>query len=370
MKKTYLPFVNRRFVHNVGAPGDFSASEHLSFLLKAEEVWKGGKFSDDLKPHADSLITQLNNQTARFEELDNKDKDNKVTLTWIKSCGIETSDLDRTTDICAIEGVELETESQDHEYDLEQKITLAINDEKIRTGTYERDEQIAHLHMKADKELSEWWTKQYLIALKAFAGPNIPAISGEALPMTWDDGNTTTNIPAASFDIKIVAKLIKMMQLNMVEGGFYIDRGGLFEAWVDAGYDTSNGEGKGDGARKAAIAMTFDMWNFGPTKAALSEEMFLVSNNAVAVKIYNRYTEKPEVKGGNIQQTRYKMKSNILPGVYWDVIYTLTCTEGADMHTWQYMTKGGIFLNPEPCPVTIAEEEYTPTGVYSFTKVA
>lgn len=370
MKKKFLPFINRRFVHNVGAPGDFTASEHLGFLLKAEEKWKGGKFEDNLKPHVDSLVAQLNNQTARFDELDNKDKDNKVTLTWIKSCGIETTDLDRTTDICAIEGTELESDSLDYEYDLEQKITLSVNDEKIRVGTYERDEQVSHIMMKADKELSEWWVKQYLIALKSFAGPNIPAISGDALPMTWDAENTTTNIPSASFDIKIVASLIKMMQLNMVEGGFYIDRGGLFEAWVNAGYDTGNAEGKGDGARKAAIAMTFDMWNFGPTKAALTEEMFLVSNNAVAVKVYNRYSETPETVGGSIQQTRYRMKSNILPGVAWDVIYTLKCTDGADMHTWQFMTKGGIFLNPEPCPIEVAGEEYAPTGVYSFTKTA
>jgi hypothetical protein len=369
MKKKFLPFINRRFVHNVGAPGDFSASEHLGFLLKAEEKWKGGKFEDNLRPHADSLITQLERQTARLEELDNKDKDNKVTLTWIKSCGIETSDLNRATDICEINGTELESESQDYEYDLDQKITLSINDEKIRTGTYEREEQIAHLMMKADKELSEWWTKQYLIALKSFAGPNIPVISGDSAPMTWDAGNSTTNIPAADFDIKLVAKLVKMMQLNMVDGGFYIDRGGLFEVWLDAGYDTGNDNGKGDNARKAAIAMTFDMWNFGPTKAALTEEMFLVSNNAVAVKIYNRYSETPELVKGNIQQTRYRMKSNILPGVAWDVIYTLTCTAGADMHTWQFMTKGGIFLNPEPCPVTLGEDEYTPSGVYSFTKV-
>ena len=222
--------------------------------------------------------------------------------------------------------------------------------------------------MRGDKELSEWWAKQYLLALKTAAAANIPVIAGDVAPMTWDNGNTTTNIPEASYDIKIIAKLVKMMQLNQVEGGFYINRGSLFEEWLNAGYDTANGEGKGDGARKAAVEMTFDMWNF--SKAGISEDMFLVSNNAVAVKTYTRYTDKPTIAGGNIQQTRYRMKSNILPGVYWDVIYTLTCTNGHDIHAWQLMTKGGIFINPEPCPTEVNETEYTPSGVYSFTKVA
>lgn len=372
MKKKFLPFINRRFAHAPGAAGDFTASAHQAFLLKAEEKWKGGKYEDDLKPHCDSLILQLNRQTARFDELSNPNKDNTVTLTWLKSCGIETTDLDRSTDICTISGTELESDSKEYEYTLDRKIGFTIDAEKLRTDIYEREDQVAHIMMKADKQLSEWLTVQYLTALATFAGPNIPVINGDITSFSWDDADTTTNVPEASYDIKMVAKLVKMMQLNQVEGGFYINRGSLFEAWVDAGYDTANAEGKGDGARKAAVAMEFDMWNF--SKAAITEDMFLISNNAVAVKTYTRHPDKPEIIGGNVQHTIFRMKSQILPNTYYDVIYQLTCASGHYKHTWQFMTKAGVWLNPEACPVTVtideASTEVTPTGVYSFTKTA
>lgn len=372
MKKKFLPFVNRRFAHNPGAAGDLTASEQLQFKLKAEEKWIGGKYEDDLKPFCDALITQLNKQTARFDELSNSNKDNSVLLTWLKSCGIATSAFDRAADSCAITGTELESDSQEYQFDLFQKIGFTIDAEKIRTNIYEREEQVAHILMKGDKQMSEWLTGQYMLALKASAGPNIPAINGEGLPMTWDDANTTTDIPVANMNVKIVASLVKQMQLNKVVSGFYIDRGGLFEAWVDAGYDTGNAEGKGDGARKSAVDMTFDMWNF--SAAGIAEEMFLVSANAIAVKTYNRFGDKPEEVGGKINQTRYRMKSNILPGVYWDVRYELTCVAGHDKHTWQFESEAGIFLNPESCPVTAnvngVPTQVTPSGVYSFTKVA
>lgn len=368
MKKKFLPFINRRYVPTFGIAGDFTASTHLEWLLKAEEKWAEGKFRDNLRPHVDSLIKQLTEQTARFTELDNPNKDNVVNLTWLKSCGIETTDLNRATDICDVDGTQLESEGQEYEMTMGQKIGFDIDEEKIRTGTYEFDEQVAHIMLKADKELSEWWNAQLLMAYKSFAGPNIPAINGVAAPFTWDDAEQTTDIPAGSYNVEIVANLIQQQILNMVETGWYINNGTLFQAWKNAGLNSGNLDGKGNDARTQEIDLTFDMWNFA--KAGITEDMFLIDRNAVALKTYTRYTDTPVVKGGTINQTRYRMKSNILPDTYWDVIYTLRCEAGHDIHTWQFMTAGGIFLNPEPCPTTIGGTEYTPTGVYSFTRTA
>jgi hypothetical protein len=372
MKKRFLPFVNRRFVQSAGAAGDFTASTHLSFLLKAEEVWADGKLKDDNMAHVDAILAQLGAQTARFPELDNPNKDNTVTITWLKQCASETTDLDRSTDICTIEGVEFETDSQEHAFDLGFKDSFSVDEEKIRTGTYEMEEQVAFGLLRADKKLSERWCKEYLLAVKAAAGPNIPAINGDALPMTWNSGDGATDIPASLYDVKMVSRLVMMQQLNQVASGFYINRGSLFTAWLDAGYDTGNTDGKGDGARKAAVNMTFDMWNF--SKAALTEDMFLVSNSALAVKTYTRYTDTPVYKAGNINQWRYRMASKILPGVYYDVIHQLTCVNGHDVHTFQVMSVGGIFLNPFSCPQTVTiddvETSVEATGVYSFNKTA
>lgn len=368
MKKVFLPFVNHRYVSTVGVAGDFTASQHLEFLLKAEEEWADGKYNDDLIAHVDSIKAYMAIQTGKFQELDNKDKDNIVMLTWIKTCGITTSDLDRSTDICDIDAPELETDALPYEMTLSQKSGFKINIEDLRTNIYTESEIIAKGLMKADKELAEWWCKQFLLFLKANVGPNIPVIEGISAPMTWDDANTTTDIPASGYGVDIVANLIQQMQLNIVNSGLYINRGTLFQAWTNAGLNGGNLDGKGDDERTKQINLAFDMWNF--RKAGLTEDMFLIDRNAVAIKTYTRYTDDVVYIGGKINHTVYRMPSNVLPGVYWDVIYQMTCVAGEYFHTWQLMTKGGIFLNPEPCPITIGGTEYTPTGIYSFTKTA
>jgi hypothetical protein len=368
MKKLFLPFVNRRYVHVAGAAGDFDESEILEYKLKAEEKWAEGKFTDDIKPHCDAAITQLEKQTARVQELNNPDKDNIVNLTWIKSCGLDTDDFDQTTDVCDIEGPELESDSKEYEMTMSQKFDFSVDDEKIRTNMYERVEQVAHGFLKADKQLSEWWTRQIIAYYKANMGPNIPVIANRSSPFTWDAANTRSLIPAASYKMGMVANLIKQMQLNMAESGFYLEDGTFFEEWMNAGLDGGNLDGKGNDLRKSKIDLNFDMWNF--TGAGVAENMFLVDRNAVSMNTYTRYTDAPVEKRGKINQTRFRYKSNILPGVYYDVIYTMSCNAGRDIHTWRFITRGGIFLNPTPCPQTIDGTEYTPTGIYGYKVTA
>lgn len=374
MKKRFIAYVAHRYVSTVGAPGDagdFTEAQHLAFLLKAEEKWDDGKYADDLQANVDAAVQLLNNQTARFDELDNPAKDNIVNLTWLKYCHLVASDHDRAED-CDIEGDELSADAKEYELDKGQKFTFSVDQEKVRTGIYEVDEQVAIGLLKADKELSEYIAKQVLISYKAFAGPNIPAIRGLSGPMSWDGGNTTTNIPAASYNIGIIASLLKQMQLNKVKNGFFVNSGSLFEAWTNAMLNGNNLDGKGDDLRLKQIKLQFDMWNF--LEANLTEDMFLVDKSAVALKTYTRYSLKPDIIGGKVGQTRYKMASRLLPGVEFDVIYEVKCIAGKIKYTWQVSTQFGIWLNPEPCPITINVDgvptEFTPTGVYSFTKTA
>lgn len=369
MKKRFLPFINRRYTHVAGdGPGNFVASEIQQYMLKAEEMWAEGKFSDDLMPHCDAAIKQLETQSAKFKEMDDPDKDNTVKVTWIKSCGIEVDDFDPTTDICDITGPELETTSEEYEMTKSKKVDFSVDDEKIRTNTYERAEQVAHGFLRMDKQLSEWWTRQLIAYYKANMGPNIPVIRGVSSPFAWDALNGRATIPTANYNIGMVANLIKQMQLNMAENGFYIEDGTLFEEWMNAGINSGNLDGKGNDARKTKIDLNFDMWNF--PASGVDENMYLVSRNAVAMKTYTRYPLAPKDMGGKINQTRFKYKSKILPGVYYDGIYQLSCFEGKDIHAWRFITRGDIFLNPTPCPTTIDDTEYTPTGIYGYKMTA
>ena len=368
MKKKFLFSAKSKSAHTFGAAGDFTASELLDIQLKAEEIWADGKFSDDMRAHADTAIIQLERQSAKFPEMDNPATDRTVKVVWVKSCDETTSDLDRTTDTCSISGTEVETDSETYELNMGQKTTFKVNAEKARTNLYTPQELIAREMMKADKKLSEYLAKKLLLQYKTFAGPNIPVIDGTSTPFTWNAGNTSSDIAAGSYNISIVANLVQQMILNNVDSGYYINRGSLFQEWMNAGLNSGNLDGKGNDARRTQIDLNFDQWNF--TKAGITEDMFLVSRNAVAMKTYTRYSDTPQYVGGKINQTRYRIKSNILPDTYWDVIYELSCSGGADFHTFQVMTQFGIWLNPTPCPITVNGTDYTPTGVYSFTKTA
>lgn len=367
MKKRFVAFVNRRFVHTAGAAGDFDESVHQEFLLKAEEVWKEGKFEDDLIPQCDALITHLGKQTARFKELDDPDHDNDVKVTWIKACGQDVSDFVRADDTCEIEGDELETASKEYSYDRLKKTGFSVDDEKLRTNTYTREEIVAKGMMRCDKQLSEWYTTQFMTFLSASAGDNIAAIKGLVNPFTWNAPDSTTEIPDANYNTSMVALLIKQKIINLVKSGYYLEDGTLFVDWTNAEFDKDNADGDGKSKRAKAVDMNFDLFNF--LAAGVTENMFLLDRNAVAVKSYTRYNEM-EILGGQVNQTRYRFKSNILPGFYYDVIYVMKCVGGKIKHTWQFMTEGGMWLNPEPCPITYGGDEYTPNGVWGFTKGA
>jgi hypothetical protein len=214
------------------------------------------------------------------------------------------------------------------------------------------------------KALDEYWARQVLVKLKAFAGVNVaPA------PWTWAAG--TTSVPAAQYTVGMVANLINQSILNRMDGAYYIDNGGLYVPWLNAQLSAGNLDGKGDAARIAAIKLYFDQWNFGP--AGLTEDTFMVAPSAVAMKTKTRNPDVPTLIAGTVQQTRYTIASPNLPGVKYDVYYTLTCKtingKANIVHSWRIETNGGIFLNPEGCPVVIGGTTYTPTGVISYSAV-
>lgn len=344
------------------AAGDFSPSALLAIKLKAEQMWADSRLAQEYKAHADAAVAVLQNQTASFRELDNPEKDNQVVVNFINPCGVTVDDCESN---CDISGPELETKGKTYELDTCKKADFSVNAEKMRTNTYTVEEQAARGLALRLKALDEWWAQRVLVKLKAFAGVNVAPD-----PYTW--AASTTSVPAANYNRSMIGNLINQSILNRMGGAYFIDNGSLFVDFWNAQIDAGNLDGKGDAARINAIKMYFDQWNFIP--AGLTEDTFMVSPGAVAMKTKTRNPDTPTVIGGNVQQTRYTMASPTLPGVKYDVYYTLTCVTDANgkaniVHSWRIETLGGIFLNPEGCDVTVGGNTYTPTGVISYTKV-
>lgn len=344
------------------AAGDFSPSALLAIKLKAEQMWSDSRLAQDFKANAQAAVAIKENSTARFRELENPEKENQVVVNFINPCAVVAEDCESN---CDLTQDELESGAKTYTLDLCKKSGFSVNAEKLRTNTYTVEEVAARGLAQAIKVLDEWWAQQNLVKVNAFAGINV---SPE--PYTYAAGTTT--IPAANYNVSAIPEIMYDAMINKLGNAFYIDNGGLWVPWTNAQLNAGNLDGKGDAARIAQLKMYFDPFNFGP--AGLTADTFAISSSAIAFVTKTRNPDIPTVIGGQVQQTRYTVPSSVIPGVKYDVYYTLKCTtvngKANIVHSWRVETNGGIFLNPEGCTVTISSVNYNPTGVLSYTKGA
>ena len=353
------------------APGDFTASQILQIKVKAEQMWTDSQLSQEYVPHADAAIAVLKNQTARFDELTLKNTDNTVKVMFINPCNIGVQDC---LPLCDLDGNELNTDGLDYQLDIcKQSVGFKINRQKLRTDFYSWQELAAVGLMQNVKALDEFWAQQILIKLKSYAGINAAVATGgiAANGFSYNGATNTTQIPADQYNVSLITKLMQQQIVNKMPAGYIIDKGLLYQPIMNSRINKNNLDGSGDAIRADTLdgRVTFDMFNFD--EAGVTEDMFIVNPGAIAFKTRTRNPDQPTVLPGKIQQTIYTVASRVLPGVRYDVYYTLTCIVGTDgranyVDVWNFETQGGIFLNPNGCPITIGGTEYTPNGVLAY----
>lgn len=345
------------------AAGDLSASALLQVRLKAEAMWNDAQYASEFKPQAGAAEAVLKNQTARITPLESQDKDLTVGITWIQTCDVAVEDCETN---CDLDEPELETKRKDYALDVCKKTGFSIDREKNRTNSYTREEEMARGLAASVKVLDEFWAQKVLASLQAFAGVNV-----DPAPFTFDAADLETDIPAADYNQSMIPYLIRMGIKNRMASPYFIDGGNLYVNWLNTQFNAGNLDGKGDKARVDAIKMYFDLFNFGAS--GVTAETFMINQAAVAMATRNRHGDAPTLIGGSVQQTLYTIPSIALPNVKYDVFYTVKCvTVNGKAHykdVWRVQTEGGVFLNPEGCPVTIGEDTFNPTGVLAFNQV-
>lgn len=345
------------------AAGDFSASVLTKIKLKAENNWQDSRLAEEYKAHADAAVAVLANQTVTIKPLVDRDKDYEVEVVWIDPCNTTLRDCQSA---CDLQGPLTETKAQPYALTLCKEAAYSVNVETSRTNMYEVEEVAAQQIALRVKELDEWWAQRVLIKLKSFAGINVAPT-----PWTYNPVTNTTEVPTADYNVKMVSKLLKQAILNKMPNPYFIDNGNLFTEWWDKEIEKGNLDGAGDAARIKAIKLYFDMWNFLP--AGLTEDTFMVNKNAVALHTKVKHPDTPKYIGGQVNHTIYTIPSTALPGVKYDVFYTMKCVTVGNfeqyVHTWVIRTKGDVLLNPKGCPVTVSSVVYNPTGVISYSAV-
>lgn len=348
------------------AAGDFSATALLDIVYKAEQKWSDSQLLNSKKAQAVAAVVVKQKSTARIDDLSGyQEKDNKVKITWIDDCALVVEDCETN---CDISGDEVSTNSQEYVPAKCKKVDFSINAEKMRTNTYTVEEQAAQLLADAVVKLDEWWAQQVLIFLNSNAGDNVDPLPGAY------SGNTTTFAAADYTMSKLVPAVVLDGVLNRLNNPYNISNAELWTDFFNAQINAGNADGKGTANLANQLDMNFDLVNFA--KAGLTADLFSVSSGAVAFVTTNRNQSTPQVLGGSVNQTRYQVKSSVIPGVFYDVYYSLKCITDSNgkaniVHAWRVETNGDLFLNPKACPVTIGGTTYSNvTGILSYTKGA
>ena len=349
------------------AAGQFTESQLLETRLKAEQYWKNSAHAASYTPEATSAKAVLENQTMKFDAFeDYVTKERKVKVTWLDACGAEVRDCVST---CELTEEEIESKSKEYQPDICKQIGFAVDCTKLTTNDYTSDEVVLHGIATRVKALDEYWARQILAKLAAYAGINVaPA------PFTFDAPSMTTLVPENAYNLRMLANILQQGKLNRMSDVYMIDNGALYLEMLNAKFNAGNAEGKGDATRMSMFEKMLydDQFNFAA--AGITEDTFMISKGAIAFQTVNKNPDRPTLIGGSVQQTVYTIPSNMLPGVKYDVYYTVECktvnNKAHYFHTWTFETNGIIALNPEGCPVTVGGETYTPTGVLGFTKQA
>lgn len=341
-----------------------TATELLRLNVKAETAWADSALKNSLVKQTEAVKAVLENQTAKFTQFDDTTKDNKIGIDFINPCGDNVRDC--VTDNCDIVEAELSTGRLDLEPNICKEIGFSVNEEKLRTNRYNLEDLYAEGVAEKLGLLDEYLSVKVLADLKTYAGVN-----AHAEPFTFNNVAKTTEVPSAGYNLGLIPQMINDSFMNKMGNTYFIDNGSLWADFFNAQMNAGNLDGKGQDALIKQVKFYFDQFNFN--KAGISEDTFMISKSAVALKTVNKFENKMRVFGGKVAQTRFQIKSPNLDGVMYDAIYQENCINGEIVHAWRFYLRGLFALNPKGCPISVniggVPTTVQQTGVLSYSKV-
>jgi hypothetical protein len=277
-------------------------------------------------------------QKAAFKVLENKKKDNTLTVEWLNTCGLTS----RAFQACTYDGTEASSNTQDYTLDLHREVVIKLKESTFYANDFDKEEALKFLIMQADKQLVEYVAQQVVTVIEANKGVN------EFTTGKGSVSGTETYINAAYWDAQLMAYMAKVGIINKFNQPFILDGGNLFEKVWTAEKTKAVEDGLEQSLLFGAYPYEHDLVNIDAV--AGSTKTYLMNQGSIAV-ISKAYEEVGKVRVFK-DEDRTAINSVLVPGFTYDMHMINACD--GDHHTDQakIIFKGAVIVNPTGCTAT------------------
>jgi len=278
-------------------------------------------------------------QTAQFTQLKGTKK-NTVEVEWINACGLTVEDNTE----CVIGSTELSSNTEEYTTSKDSSVSFVVDANDFKTNDFDFAQALAKGFIRADSLLIESVAAYGVAQLNTFAGVNALADTTEK----FTNNGTTVEMAAAYWNASAIATLQRVAATNRFTNPGALSGSLMHEAALNARWDGANADGKGGVARFSDFPITFDELNVDAVNGA-TKYLYLGSMGSLALVTRNEYES-----GINEYQwgRTFKMESAYMPGMYYDVQTTDTCSGDVNKLSVKVMLKYDIFNNPAGCTAT------------------
>lgn len=338
-------------------------------LRVEQEFANGGQIAKAGRVDAEAAKAVLENQTAKFTELKDPNKDLTVQISWLDPCfGGTVACVPK----CTITGGAVSSVTKDYTIDqCRDSVAVSIGEEVWRKNRYDQVEAIALAMVRMEKSMDEYLSAQVLLTAKANAGINFWTNG----TIAYNAANNTTYVPDANYNVDLIPYLEAAALYNQTRDNYKISNFEFWEQYRRAQLYTGNDNGKGLGAEAGLFGQNlyFDPLGFAAAGIA-PEDMFIIEKGAMALITKARFSKTPVYRGGTVQQWRWSKESNFLPGVVYDWYSQETCDASFSSTQEDIVTnivgrvRYTIPVNPLGCTYTYNGFTGKTTGIWSLTK--
>lgn len=341
------------------AVGDFTTSVLSDIQLKMDAMWAEPQTSKNYSANGETVKAIMENQTAEITPLEDPEKLKTVSVHWVDFCG-DTSTETSNVDQCPMDAAcgEGEAKSKAYALDIFIEDCYSVNEDKLETSMFSLEEVVARGLMAKQKNILERFNAKTIAVLLANLGVN-PYLGD---PGTAETGTGFTDVQNKDFTIeRMYPYWALVMALNKSNNAFILDGGNLYQQALTAQFNAANTNGKLANGLFGMMPFYQDLFGFART--GNSADTLLIDSGAVAVATRSKYPSTPREIGGGVNQTRYQIPLEQLPGVFLDVAYRPDCSGDQIVHKWNLKLRAGVFVNPTMCNAGN-------TGILGFKRIA